>query len=396
MPNETHNPLFDVHFREYRRAMASRMPTNPAAGPANFNLFRWILRTLEDLLEFGFGARADSWFDTIQDFLTNMNTDINDVPDIGLLYVLKFSFVCNFPENVNCSIGMGLETALLWCTVGFVALVVVGALIFPLILLPFQIIGYGIVFGLVFLGVAFHFPLSCLIIAPSFPLPFGFMFPECALDAIIEFADKWITNCYSPLILPAYMIAGEVCPTNPMQHIDVLNCADVGVSDGIQNILFLGSRLLGESFCDLLINLAGTVFASIIPGLENYMMLTLDSFKGVSSTQRQRQWFCFWATLPTVFAPVLILFIGGLVAITFVVPLVLLINSLVQFFFVTPWASVIPGAQNLWLGPRPLASQTRGELPLPDNDDEEDGNSFISTFLSLNKLLEPKRKLKRE
>ena len=379
------NPLLDVDYRTYRmnrevgpHHFGVRNLTDPFAhGPANFNFFSWLLRQVENVFEYALGASSDMWFEEIQHFLTNMNTDISLYPDVGLLYWLRFSFVCNFPENLNCSIGEGVETALLWTTVGFIGVAVVGAYIFPLIMVPFYLIGFGLAFFLVFMAVAFHAPAACLAMFPSFPIPVGVALPACAADALIEFADKWITNCYSPLIIPPYMIAGELCPADPMQRIDILNCRDIGVSDGIQNLLYLGFWLFGSGFCDVMIHISGTVVSTFVPGMERYLQITLNDFKMASDTQMQRFTFCFYATLPTILTPLLVLFLVGLLGAALVVPLVLLVNSLIEAFMTSPIGGAVPGVDDsAWVG-----EYVESEPPAVQ---EEPNNrlSYMSSFMN--------------
>lgn len=401
LPNKTRDPLLDVDYRVYRRNMdpevmvhehspRTTMPlTDPYAnGPANFNFFSWLLRTAEDLLEYGLGAQADSWFSSIQDFLTNPNTSILQYPDVGLLYWLQFSFVCNFPENLNCSIGEGVEVALLWTLIVFVGSIIVGAYFFPLITVPFQLIGYSIAFVLIFMAIAFHTPAACLIITPSWPIPVGVALPQCAMDAILAFANKWITDCYSPLLWPPYMIAGDLCPPN--DPIDFLNCRDIGVSDGIQHILFLGVRFFGADFCDLMIQLSGTVLGSFIPGLENYLLLTLNDFKSSSATQIDRQWWCFWATSPAIITPVLFLFLFGLVGAVMVVPIVLLFNSIIEAFTLSPIGGVVPGVDDsAWVGPPPEIQPKPRRRRRRRKGGEEEPETFMGKLMNLRAVFGP-------
>lgn len=380
IPERGDNPRYNVDYRTYRLATRSNDLTDPYAhGPARFNFFSWLLRIVEDFFMYNFGARADDWFSSIQAWLTNPNTDISQYDDVGLFYWLRFPFVCNFPENLNCSIGLGLETALLWTLVGFVGVAVVGAYVFPLITLPFQLIGYGFAFFFVFMALAFHTPPACMIMFPSFPLGVGVSLPQCAMDALVAFADKWITNCYSPLIIPPYMIAGDPCPSDPMQKIDFLNCRDVGVSDGIQNFLFIGFRLFGATFTDIVTHIAGSVIGAIVPGIHNYLQVTLDDFKQASQTQMERQFFCFWATLPTMVTPVLFLFLGGIAVAVITVPLVLLFNSLLEAFIASPAGGALPGVDDsAWIG-EPVPSQN---MAIPSAPPEQQ-ISAVGSFFNL-------------
>jgi len=315
------------------------------------------------LFDFAIGAQADTWVDEVQKWFLNPNTDIKRYYEdgAGFLYWLRFSFVCNFPENLNCSIGEPIETVFLWLTVAFIGLALVGAYAFPLATLPFQILGYGLTYFLFFMAVAFHAPAACLFMFPAFPVPVGIAIPECVVDRLIEFLDKWITNCYSPLLLPPYMISGELCPTDPMQYIDILNCRDVGVSDGIQNLLWLGVQLFGQGFIDVMITIAGSVIGVWIPGLQDYMQITLLDMKNANPTQMERMTFCFYATLPTLALPAVALFLGILIIGVLVTPLVLVFNSLIEAFMASPGGGAVPGGNDEgWYGDGEMQPEGEG------------------------------------
>ena len=164
---------------------------------------------------------------------------------------MTFWFTCNWPLNLNCSLGVGLETALF--DVGFWSIVifVILSILLPATLLPL-IGGSGIIFFLIAIGAyGFHYSPRCFLMSP--PLYFGAIgglgedsqipipglsflawlsrgvtiplypfalafpaFPECLMDELIGLFDKYITNCYAfledtPLgfILPHYMINGK-------------------------------------------------------------------------------------------------------------------------------------------------------------------------------------------
>lgn len=346
MPNASTPRSHSVDYRVYRT-------TQTVHGPARWNLFYWLIQKIEDITGYALGAQTDTWYTAVKAWILNPNTDVKDYPNVGLAYAVRFEFVCNFPESLNCSIGVGLETALLWVSVGFLALVIVAGYALPPIMIPFSILGLGVSYAIVLAGVAWHFPVACAVIFPSFPLPFGVTVPACIMDQVLAFIDKWVTNCYSPLLIPAYMISGEVCPTDPTQPIDFLNCADVGVSDGIQNLLYLGFWVLGTSFCDFVMQVGGVFLSPFIPGVQQYIDATLASFKNANPTDRARMNFCFFATLPTIFLPGIFVFVTGLVVAIVLPQLLVLINGLVTLFFASPVAAGVPGgggAGETWFG----------------------------------------------
>lgn len=343
------------------RMVHRRATTVTTVGPSGFNFVDWVILRVEDLFNVAITQTSSTFFDDLRDWLENPTTDINDYPNVGFRYWVKFFFQCEFPGNLNCSNGVGLEPALLWGTLAYVILVTVGLFIFP----PLQAIiggavGAFIMYVVVIPIVAWHYSPRCWLMSPSYPLgggmnvpiwpvPVAFpALPECAMDEIVAFVDKYITNCYSPLIIPPYMISGDVCPVDPNQHIDFINCKLVGVSDGIQNLLFLMNYLFGQAGVDIFIWATETCLGDLWPGLANYMKVTLDGFVDANETQQLRQWFCFWATIPTILFPLAVLALG-FIALALVVPVVVdLIISVLYVVITSPFAAALPGYQNEW------------------------------------------------
>jgi hypothetical protein len=362
-----HNTTID--HRVYRRQVVMER-----RGPAGFNFIDWIIATVEDIFGFAFNVEADHWYDVITRWLLNSNTNVKQWPDVGLLYWLRFSFVCNFPESYNCSIGTGLELGIAYTFLGFLGLILLSWLAFAPLSMPFQLIGWPLAIFGVFLAVAFHFPILCMIPLP--PISTGFGVPACILDEGLAFLDKWITNCYA-FILPNYMIAGDVCPTNPDQAIDFLNCRDVGVSDGVQNLLFLGVWLLGDGFIDFMLMLTAAIFGQWWPGLQTYMETTLNGMRNAERTTHQRMLWCFYATLPAVAIPLLFLFVGGILFAAIFPWIFQLLDRTLALFYTTPFASLLPGQDGSeWFGTRKISpidedDDGDGENQSPTNDDDD-------------------------
>jgi hypothetical protein len=362
-----HNTTID--HRVYRRQVVMER-----RGPAGFNFIDWIIATVEDIFGFAFNVEADHWYDVITRWLLNSNTNVKQWPDVGLLYWLRFPFVCNFPESYNCSIGTGLELGIAYTFLGFLGLILLSWLAFAPLSMPFQLIGWPLAIFGVFLAVAFHFPILCMIPLP--PISTGFGVPACILDEGLAFLDKWITNCYA-FILPNYMIAGDVCPANPDQAIDFLNCRDVGVSDGVQNLLFLGVWLLGDGFIDFMLMLTAAIFGQWWPGLQTYMETTLNGMRNAERTTHQRMLWCFYATLPAVAIPLLFLFVGGILFAAIFPWIFQLLDRALALFYTTPFASLLPGQDGSeWFGTRKISSideddDDNGEHQSPTNDDDD-------------------------
>ncbi len=286
----------DTRLRVDHRAYRSVME---AHGPARWDLYSWLLSVFEDITKWTFRANADTWLETVQNWLENPNTDVTQFPDVGLLFYFRLIFTCPWPQALDCRYGVGLETALLWVSVGFIALIGVSQFI-PFITLPIQIVGFPIAYVVVLFFVAYLYSPGCA---------FRLAAPMCIGDDVMRLADKYITNCYSPLIIPSYMISGELCPVDPNQSIDVLNCRDLGIGDGIQNVIYLGYLIFGTSFLDWTLS-AAAALANVIPvGLYNYFEVTVNLFRNAGPTQQQRLYFCFWANLPAALPPLGFIFL---------------------------------------------------------------------------------------
>lgn len=323
----------DIPKRMWRRIMMSGQP---------FDLFDWFLCFIEDLFDSTISQDVADFIMDLQAWLENDNTDYLAGP-VGLKYWILFFWRCDFPLNLNCSIGIGLEAALgkvlMWSIIIFVG----GSLLFPATLMPLIAFGAFVFYVIVVPMVAWHYSPRCWLMFPTMafgvttlippgmngftdflirlgegvtiqgiPWPAAFpAFPECFWDEIIDLFDTWLTTCYDFLeekglgwILPLCMINGEVCPTCDIK-IDVANCADVGLRDGIQNLIFILNYLFPDLCQYIVQNIASTCLlngciSDAFPFDFQYVIDLFDSFKNANETQMCRFWWCFWATLPSI------------------------------------------------------------------------------------------------
>lgn len=321
-----------VHPRAYRRAVV-----NARHGPAGQDFYDWLLNTFHDLFGFALHADADSFIDKIREWFLNRDTDINHYPDVGFAYWFKFSFVCHWPQSTNCSLGSGVELGILYTVIAMAAIAVVDYL-FSFATFPVRMIGYPIVALLIFAGAAYHYPVAC-----ALPIP---AIPSCIMDELFAFFNKWITNCYVPLVIPDYMVAGEQCPADPTQHIDVINCAQVGVRDGMQNLLFLGYWLFGRTFADVWLTISSIVFGALFPGVDTYMHKTMMAFVNAGDTDFNRQRFCFVATSPAMITPILLGVFVVLIGAALISALLALLQGGANFFMAMPTGALVTGTRN--------------------------------------------------
>lgn len=327
-----------VHPRAYKRAVVDQRH-----GPAGKDLYDTLLDWFERIFGVALHAQSDTWFDKVKAWFRNKNTDIRQYPDVGFLYAVKFEFVCWWPQSTTCMIGMGLERGLLWTVVAMVAIVVLSQVFLSFISTPFQIVGYGISFLLILAALSWHYPAAC-----AFPPPFVAI-PSCIMDEVWAFLNKWITNCYVPLVIPPYMVAGDTCPADPNTEIKILSCAQIGVRDGMQNLLYLGWWIWGQGFVDVWLKISSILFGAWLPGVNQYMQNTLMAFVNAGATDAERQRFCFWATSPAILTPLIIVVLVIVFAVAIVSAVLVLLQGLVSLFMASPASALVTGTQgNVW------------------------------------------------
>ena len=376
-PKKRYIPKMDRHI--YRRAMF----TDPSS-PGNFNYIRWIITVIEDLFNVDLLQGADNTVSDITKWFANPNTDVSLYPDVGFAYWLRFPFMCNFPENLNCSIGMGLEQAFKDVTFWFFVILIVAVLISPTILSVMLFFGGITLYFLIIFAVGLHYSPACLTLWPSF---FGngetlslptigptMAVPMCLMDEIVGITDKYITNNYT-FMFNASMVNGPTAPQCP-EYVDVVNCADVGVSDGIQNILYFMYKAYGDDFCELMINLSSTVFASIFPDLRQYMIETLGRFKTASQTEKEQFEKCALITLGSTAAVALPIIIFGLALLLLLPAFFEIISGVWQVFRTSPFFDLLVENQTEW-----VSVDGEDEIPTaPEVDEVDDFDDLIGDY----------------
>jgi hypothetical protein len=335
--------LDGVDRRAYKRAVA-------LTGPANFNFNDYVTERLEDLFSYMFNTQAETWVNTARAWIANPRSEESDWPDVGGIYWVKFMFRCEFPENLDCSRGIGLEPALIWVTVGVVGALIVGTFVFPPIAMLLSVVPAFLLWAALVGVIGLHYSPRCAVLMPTIT-GISITVPTCILDELLALADKYITNCYAGLLYPASLVSGEACPTDPNQYVDFVSCKNVGVSDGLQHILFLGFIALGQAFMDVILVLLQSTVGLFVPGVERYVRITIGSFRDAGDTMRERQWWCFGLTLPAIVLPVVLLIVFA-VLFGFVLPLVLdLVFQSVILFQATPAVMALPGEDGAWDDP---------------------------------------------
>lgn len=248
-PNTPAARLF-VHPHVYRRAI----PRDTFVGSA--------LTFLGDLVGIDIIQILDNAQRDFEDFLTNPSTDVADYPNVGARYWGIFMTRCLWPENLNCSIGLGLTTAL-W-RVGLIYWIAFFALafVFPSLLSALSFVFNIIVFFVLVVIVAWHYSPACFLLFPSWetripdlsmplPMPLSMfpLLPMCLWDDILELFGYIFAECYT--FIPASWLTTAQCVACD-NKIGFADCAAIGISNPIEGLVYWGYRIFGAVWCDIM------------------------------------------------------------------------------------------------------------------------------------------------
>jgi hypothetical protein len=358
-----------VDTKIYRRAATSATDTTPPA----FNWLAWLVERIEDLLGIDIAQTTTSWTEDIEAWFENDNVMESDFPDVGFKYWIKFMFTCEFPENLNCGQGIGLEEALRIITPWFLIVILICFVVAPGLLGLIGGLALFLIYALVIAIVGWHYSPWCLFLTPSFvprpgisipllPIPMSFWaLPECMIDDIIGLLDKFISNCPAFLEDLAYAIIGPTCPACP-EKIAWISCKEVGIYDGFSNWMYFFYHFLSPRAFEIIVGILQATFFYVIPGASEYMANLLRSFQTTSPTEQEQQLFCFWLTILSMAWPILaILLIGSLLALL-IIPLLWFLGSVWRIIVSTPIYDAITGRRVGWF------EIPSGDQPPDDND----------------------------
>ena len=226
-----------------------------------------------------------------------------------------------------------------------------------------SIVAFGSIFlFLIFVpAMAWHYSPQCWFMTPTIPVaslqipifPFPVSLPAlpfCLWQEITCLLDKYIATCYDFLI-PNYLVNGPVCVSCAgATRIDFVNCkSEVGISDGVQNLLYAGYWLFGDTFNDIILAFASTGLGMLWPGLDTYLQDTFMGFTDASPSQMQRQTFCFWATILAVLLPIGIIAVIGILVGSLLFGLIFLFGALWNWLAKSPLSAAAPGGDSPWL-----------------------------------------------
>ncbi len=375
----------------YKRSAAIR----DASG--QWNLYEFSIELVERVFNVDLRQARDNFFMDFASWVRNTNIKPEQYPNVGALYWLTFQIRCEWPENLNCSIGVGLREALKVVTIYWAVIIFAISLVLPGLLtifaFVFSLLGYVIAVS----TVAWHYSFGCTIMFPStaispfmftvpiLPFPVNVLpaLPECLWDELVALADDIFATSYS--FIPASLF-------NMPDGTGFVNCYEIGISDGVKNVLFLGYYYFGNWFVDLLLFISTTTVARIIPGLDTYVTTSLTSFRTASETQAERQLFCAWWTLPSVILPALIVWLVASLALVLVPALLAVFTALITLIPTLPFYDALtrPGEPSGFM-------EVEGEnsYPLDEEEEEEDDDEGKAVTVGASIWGKASRKLER-
>lgn len=335
-----------------------------------FNFYTFVIDIIDSVLGIDIQQLRNSFASDFMAWVSNDSINPKDWPNVGARYYLTFELRCEWPENFNCSIGIGLREALKKVTLYF-AIAIAGIMfLFPGLLGIFSFVLSIPAYLVIVTAVAWHYSFACTwmfpstaiwpfaITVPIFPFPVNILpaLPNCLWDELVSIlGDIFSTKTF----IPASLFSGD--------GIGFVNCADVGITDGIQNVLFLGYYYLGNTFADIVIGIATVGFSKLIPGLDVYILDSFRTFETASPTQQERQLFCAWYTLPAILGPALLIWLVATLALVLVPALLAVFTAILQFIPALPFydAVVSPQEGQGW-------NSIDGEQAYPEEEEEEE------------------------
>lgn len=169
-PLPDHLNISKVGYKTYKRS---------SGDDGGFNLYSWLLSVVDDWFGLGAAQKLSQFFIDLKQSASNPNYKCSQWPNIGLKFYVLFNLLCEFPCNVDCHIGMGLEEALGWVLLIFGIALLVCLFVFQSAL---GTLTSGIVLTIVFLivtpNIAWGYSVRCALIMPPLGLP---VLPFCAL-----------------------------------------------------------------------------------------------------------------------------------------------------------------------------------------------------------------------
>jgi hypothetical protein len=379
-----------------RRSLLDRVSRQQwfrATTAVTFSLFDYAIGIIDSFAGTTIGAEITMTVMNVQDWLENDNEDYYAGP-VGARYWALFFVRCQFqpkpgqlPQNaginLNCRVGIGLESAIGWVTPILLGVFIVGSLVLPPILIPFQLIPLALLYVIVVPAVAWHYSPRCWLMSPALGLPgagslgisvpywpFPIAFPAlpfCTMDEIYNLVAKYTAVCWCQIwwgtwlefLCPPYMVSGNPCPPCP-QRITVFSCKDLGLYSGIDNIIFIVVHWIPDVGIALKA-FSETVFFTghfgvFMTSVGDYLASEVDRFSNLSTLQADQFTYCFGVTIFTISGWIIV----GVLVFTFVALVFEVATEGIGAFWgvvvASPFAYFIPGG-----GSDPYADFSNGE-----------------------------------
>jgi hypothetical protein len=352
-----------------------------SSGVTSFDLFTWFIGVIDDWFGTSVGQAITNFLQNIQDWFHNPNTAYFPGP-VGWTYWSKMPLRCQVepdpgedPENafinLNCKVGIGLESAIGYVTFYMVLAYIVCAVFIPPLTGLFTTIPVLLVYAIVVPMVAWHYSPRCWLMTPAlilpgsgslglsvpyYPFPIAFpALPFCLMDELTALIIKYTSFCWcqiwwgTPLefICPPYAVNGNPCPPCP-ERISITNCNAIGLGGGIDTAIYLSIWLVPASsrwikgFAQIVF-LSGH-FGSTLASIGDYIYAAADRFTDIPASQSQLFGWCFGLTLPSLAGVVLFFIIFWLVAALLWTLFNVLVGAVWEWIMSSPFPYIFGGA----------------------------------------------------
>jgi hypothetical protein len=296
---------------------------------ANHHKRNFVLNLVQDITGWDILQTIQNWIDDLVYWLNNPNLDDAYFPDVGARYWFQFSIICKFPENVDCGLGIGLGSAIVEVGKYYFPIFVLLAILFPGFTSLVGLFFSFLIFAFLVLAVGWHYSPACIALFPTsnlggtvytvpvLPIPLNIFpaLPMCMWDQIIELLDQIFSTCYT--WIPETL-------TNNMQcngTVVIPDCAEVGISNPLQVLIFWGYQLFGHFWCDFMIGVT-----SWLSFLLDDTIQTCTAIQTASESQMTRQLYCGWISIGSLSFIIL----GGYAIGTFIVFVVLAVINVLH------------------------------------------------------------------
>jgi hypothetical protein len=336
-----------------------------------------IVGWIDDIFNINIIQILTDFFNDLTAWVQNQNTDPAMYPNVGAKYWLTFPLRCEFPENLDCSIGIGLGEALWKVGLVYLIVLILLAILFPGFLSIISLILNVIVYFLIVFAVAWHYSPACIALFPSsqigpgvsvpvLPIPLNIFpaLPMCLWDDVLSVLGEFFSSCYDWIPKAWVNSAGGVCPMCD-EKINIVQCTDVGITTTMDVLLYWGTRIFGDNFCEWARGFSTNRVASWIPGFKNLIQDKCLELKNVSPTQMARQEMCAIFSILSLSWIFLGLFLIG----TFIISVGLaLINVFHGFLLLIPTLPFYDAL--IGMGAQQGSFEMDGEAEMEEEEDE--------------------------